>query len=1142
MRGTPGMGGTPPYVELHCHSAYSFLDGTSLPDELIARAGELGHCALALTDHDNLAGAMELAMAAVDSPVRPIFGAEVTIDAPGATGGDGPKYEARGPRYERKGARYEGDEAYRHLTLLVRDAVGWRNLCRLLTRAHAGTRDTTDRRAGQPSVTIEDVAEHAEGLVCLSGCATHGVRDEAEVRRLLDAFGPERFRVELQRRYARGDRVRIKSLRALARRLQVPTVATGDVHAHTAMRALLQDAFVSVREGVSLDGSEVQRRPNHTHVLASPGGMAARFEAVPEAVAETVRLAETLTFELTGDLGYRYPGAERYEATRKLSETCQAEFDARYPPGHSRRSEAAGRLKAEIAIIDKLGLPGFFLLHHEILELAREVAVEVRGRDGARAVLPPGRGRGSSVSSIVCYLTGLSHIDPVANELAIGRFLHEDIVGLPDIDIDFPRDIRAGLIERVPQHFGMERAALVAAFSTYRSKGIIRDLGKALGLAPGEIERVAQGSDGWGGEGSVAEDIEAAVGTNRLKDNGRWAWLARLAEEAYRLPRHLSQHSGGMVISTRPLIDCCPIVPAAMENRQIVQWDKDSCSDAGFLKIDLLGLGMLSAVERCVDEIAKVRGERVDLSRIPFDDQETFKAIRAADVVGVFQIESRAQIGSLLRTQPETLEDLTIQVALVRPGPIVGGAVNPYIRRRQALRRDPDFVFPYPHPSLEGCLKESLGTIIFQDQVIEVSRAFAGFTAGEAESLRRAMSRKRSREAMDGHRQQFVDGARATHPDTSDDVIDGVWEMVAGFAGFGFPKAHGAAFGLLAYQSTWLRVHYPPEFLCGLLNEQPMGFYPPDSLIHEAQRRGLTIVPADVNESGADCFVTPEGAVRVGLRYIKGVRAEDIARLIRSRGAGGAFRDLGDFASRSGVSSATLEMLAWSGACDQLAGGGRDARRTALWQLGVAMPVRREKGTEQLALDLPLPDAPQLPALSDWAAMVASYSATGVSIEHHPLELLREQLRRAGAISTAELARVEHGQQIAVGGLVIARQKPQTANGLTFLLLEDEAGSLNVIVPEKLYRAQRLVVRTQPLIVVTGRFEKHASGGGAVNLLATGIEALRYEQGLPAAVKSLPDREAQPTQDGDQALRATGTDGFASVAPGASNFGQGRRR
>jgi error-prone DNA polymerase len=1188
------VAGTPPYVELHCHSAYSFLDGTSLPQELLDRAGQLGYHALALTDHDSLAGAMEFAIGACDSPVRPIFGAEVTIragDRPGdgakassgwdvpagwkAGGGARPERRRGGQRTGRGERGPGGEVGERHVTLLVRDASGWRNLCRLLTRAHSHTRDSNDRRAGQPSVLLEEVVEHSEGLVCLSGCASCGVFDEGSARRLLDAFGPRRFRVELQRRYLRGDRERMKVAVRLAERLGVPLVATGDVHAHTAMRGLLQDVFVSVRCGLSLEASEVQRRGNRSHVLARPSAMAARFDAFPDAVGESVRLAETLSFDLTGDLGYRYPGSDSVAATRQLAEICHAALDARYPVGprarveadeQSRwaesvgqrgpagasglrlRAEAAGRLEEELRIIDRLGLAGFFLLHHEILELAREVAVEVRGAGGARALLPPGRGRGSSVSSIVCYLTGLSHIDPVANDLAIGRFLHEDIVGLPDIDIDFPRDIRAALIERIPERYGQDRAALVAAFSTYRSRGMVRDLGKGLGLPAAEIELVARGSEGWGGEGTVGEDISSALGQERL-ENGRWRWLARLAEEAYRLPRHLSQHPGGMVISMRPLVDCCPIVPAAMAGRQMVQWDKDSCSDAGFLKIDLLGLGMLSAVERCVSEIADTRGEQVDLSRIAFDDAETFQAIRRADVVGVFQIESRAQIGSLYRTQPRTLQDLTIQVALVRPGPIVGGAVNPYIKRRQALLRDPGFVVPFLHPSLQEPLRETLGTIIFQDQVIEVARAFAGFTAGEAESLRRAMSRKRSREAMDSHRQQFIDGARRAHPDAGEEVVERVWEMVAGFAGFGFPKSHGAAFGLLAYQSTWLRVHYPLEFLCALLNEQPMGFYPPDSLIHEAQRRGLAILPADVNSSRALCFITAGGdpvgrgadAVRIGLGYIKGVKAEEIERLVRAREGGSAFRDLGDFASRSGVSAATLEMLAWSGACDALAGGGRHAKRTALWQLGVATPVRRERGSEQLALDLALPAAPPLPAPSDWEAMIAAYSSSGVSIEQHPLALLRDQLRQAGAISTAELVGVRHGQQVSVGGLVIARQKPQTANGITFLLLEDEAGSLNVIVPEKLHAQERLVVRTQPLILVEGRFEKHESGGGAVNLLAVRIEGLRYEQGAKAPIKALPEREARASGEGEDALRATGTDGFAPVAPAAMNFGQGRR-
>ena len=839
-----------PYVELHCHSAFSFLDGASLPDELVAAALERGHTTLALTDHDSVSGSMEFAQAARDlGGLRPIHGAEVTVTD-------------------------ETSDDPRHLTLLVRDARGWANLCRLLTHAHAHTRvyrsdQPVPRREGprrsrgsatrmsrvvdDPHVSLEDVEAHAEGLVCLSGCARQGIRDEPTMRRLLRAFGRDAFRVELQRPFHRHDRALNRGLAALAARLGVPCVATGNVHAHTSARARLQDAFVAIREHTTLDASEPLRRGNHSHVLATPEAMAARFADHPEAVAETERLAETLRFDLTSDLGYRYPGAEDDGADRKLAEVCHGCFEARYPVGSKLRVEAAARLEDELRLIAKLGLSGFFLLHREMLELARDVAIEVRGTDTVRALLPPGRGRGSSVSSIVCYLTGLSHVDPIANKLLLGRFLNEEISTLPDIDLDFPRDVREVLIPRVHDRFGRDRAALVAAFPTFRARGAIRELGKALGLPPGEIERVARGSEGWHGE-DVDRDIATALGAGREAE-GRWSWLGALAEEAHGLPRHLSQHSGGMIVATRPLIDCCPVVPAAMEGRQMVMWDKDSCSDAGFLKIDLLGLGMLSSVERCVELIAARRDERIDLSRIPYDDPATFKAIQEAETTGVFQIESRAQMGSLRRTRPENLDDLTIQVAIVRPGPIQGGAVNPYIERRQRLRVEPDYEVPYDHHSLEPVLRDTLGTIIFQDQVIEVSMAFSGFSPGEAEGLRRAMSRKRSAEAIEVHHRGFVEGAMAKWPDVDEALAERVWSMVVGFSGFGFPKAHGAAFGLLAYQSTWLRVHYGPEFLCSLLDEQPMGFYPPDALIHEAQRRGIEILPPDVNASAVGCTV-----------------------------------------------------------------------------------------------------------------------------------------------------------------------------------------------------------------------------------------------------------------------------------------------
>src|SRR5436309_5032608 len=603
------------YVELHAHSAYSFLDGASLPVELAAVAVEQDYPAMALTDHDGLHGAMEFAQAAKPLGLRTITGAEVTLD-------DGS-----------------------HLTLLCETSNGYRNLCRLITRAHEGTR-VRPAEPTPPMVSLEDVERYAEGLVCLSGCARDGAlaarverREHAAAsavgRRLLSAFGPDRFRVELQRPFARHDRRRNRLLAELAERLGVPCVATGNVHAHARGRVPLQDAMVAVRLGTTLDESEPARRGNTSHVLASPDAMAARFPEHPEAVHESGRLAERLEFDITRDLGYRYPGSEDGSADRKLAEICGQRLIERYENGGNRGgrssnlAEAQARLEDELRIIRVLKLSGFFLLHRDMLELAREVAAEVRGPDTAGALLQPGRGRGSSVSSIVCYLTGLSHIDPVENDLFLGRFLNEELTALPDIDLDFPRDIRDVLIPRVHERYGHDKSALVAAFATYQVRSAVRDFGKALGLPPGEIERAARSADPFGAR-DVERYLGEAIGEHRAA-SPRWRGLGPLVRDAWGLPRHVTQHPGGMVISTQPLNEICPIQPAAMTGRQMIQWDKDSCADAGFLKIDLLGLGMLSAVERCVDEIARARGERIDLSRISYGDKRVYEEIQEAE-------------------------------------------------------------------------------------------------------------------------------------------------------------------------------------------------------------------------------------------------------------------------------------------------------------------------------------------------------------------------------------------------------------------------------------------------------------------------------------------------------------------------------
>ncbi|MET0558165.1 MAG: error-prone DNA polymerase [Solirubrobacterales bacterium] len=1119
------MTGTAPYIELHAHSAYSFLDGASTPLELAYAAEDYGYPALAVTDHDGVWGSREFAESCKDLGLRAITGTELTVALP----------EQAPPLLP------GGEPALAHLTLLAEDAGGYHNLCRLLTKTHAHTRDNTGRSASQPWATFEQLEEHAEGLVCLSGCARDGVlagrweRGETELgerlgRRLLAAFGRERFRVELQRPFWRHDRARNRWLALLAERIGVPCVATGNVHSHARCRGDLQDALVAVRRGESLEESEPFRRGNRSSVLVSPEEMAARFAEYPEAVAETVRLAERLRFDLTNELGYRYPREGDEQADVELAQLAWNLLGQRYVgEALPRQDHARGRLDHELKIIRDLGLSGFFLLHHDLLQLAREVAAEVRPCGSARALMPAGRGRGSSVSSIVCFLTGLSHVDPVKAELFSGRFLNEESQSMPDIDLDFPRDVREKLIPRVHERFGADRSALVAAFPTYRPRGVVRDLGKALGLWPAEIEKVARVVGFHESKEEIAADVAAAIGPERAASPG-WQALLRLGGEALGLPRHASQHSGGMVISTRPLIDLCPVVPAAMEGRQIVQWDKDSCADAGFLKLDLLGLGMLSAVERCVDEIEAVRGETVDLARIDLKDAQTYEAIQRAETTGVFQIESRAQMQMLPRTHPETLEDVIVQVALVRPGPIQGGAVHPYIERRKRQRQDPDFEIPYEHPLLEEALRETLGTIVYQEQVIEVAVALADFSHAEAEQLRRAMSRKRSREAMDRNRDAFLVGAVGTKG-VPLEVAERVWEQIEGFSGFGFPKAHSAAFGLLAYQTAYLRVHYGPEFLCALLNEQPMGFYPPDSLAHEAQRRGIRMAPPDANQSRVLCHVERERGgplVRVGLGYVKGVREEEMEALVAERERGGPYRGIAELASRSGAGYASLERLAWAGALDGIPVGEAGERREALWRVGVAGAGRGRSGSEQLALAIEPPEPPRLKPLGDWGKMIADYRSTGISLGPHPMRLMRPNLEPE-LLRSSDLERVEDGSEVEVAGMVVARQRPETARGIVFMLLEDERGAVNLVVPPPVYDRHRQLVRSDALIRARGRLERRE---GVINVLVAELAPLERTR----AAAPPPTRQSVASTRRRQRELAVAE--LKSVAPVGHSFGR----
>jgi error-prone DNA polymerase len=1126
------------YVELHAHSAYSFLDGASLPEELAARAAELGYDALALTDHDGVYGSLEFAHAAKHLGLRAITGAEVTLSGVGSTeprrgfsgvglteprrgfSGVGLTEPRRGfsgvgstePRrgfsgvgstepqrsggagFAGAGAAPSGDT---HVTLLCEDERGYANLCRILTDAHAGTRlEGRERDLLPAQTTLEVVAAHAEGLVCLSGCARHGLGtlDPNAAARLAAAF-PGAFYVELQRPFSRGDARRNAALADLAAAIKVPTVATGDVHAHHPRRARLQDALVAIRNRTSLDGCEPERRGNHEAVLLSPAEMLERLPR--DAAARTREIADRCTFDLTQELGYRYPdfsdGPDPADA--RLRAICDRAFADRYAGANGHKQAARRRLDEELALISRLGLAGFFLLHWEVLELARECALDVRGAGSPRHALPPGRGRGSSVGSLVCYLTGLSHVDPVAANLSLGRFLNDELVAVPDIDLDFPRDIREQLIVAVTERYGREHAALVASFATYRSRGAIRDVGKALGLPFAELERLARVTDGWNAT-RVAEELDGVPGTHA---GPRWDAFRELTREIAGLPRHISQHPGGMVVSTRPLVELVPVQPAAMAGRQLCQWDKDSCSDAGFLKIDLLGLGMLSAVEEAVDRIARLRNEPIDLSRIPLDDAAVYAEIQAADTVGVFQIESRAQMQSLLRTRPENLDDLTVQVALVRPGPIQGKAVHPYIEHRRQLREDPTFVPPIEHESLREPLRDTLGVVVFQDQVLDVAMASAGFSVGEAEGLRRAMSRKRSEEAIEAFRPRFVEGCLGNGID--EETAHAIYDKLVGFSGFGFPKSHAAAFALLAYQSAWLRHHYPAEFLCALMNEQPMGFYPPSSLVRDAQRRGIEVRPPHVNASEARCSIEEE-AVRIGLGYVRSVGEDEAGAIVSQQ----PYADIGDFARRAPAGRDALEALVSAGACDEWG-----PRRELLWGLG-ATPRGESAGggAYQLALPIgPTAATPELPAQTVWERMLADYRHTSVSVGVHPLELLRPHLD--GAVPSAELSGVPHGARIAVAGMAVARQRPSTAKGIVFMLLEDEHGHMNLIVPPPVYETHRAIVRGEPLLLARGRFERV---GRNENLLVEELESL-----------------------GPLARRAAGEAEVRSVLPAAHHFG-----
>jgi len=1129
------------YIELHAHSAFSFLDGASSPEALVHRAVQLGYPALALTDHNGLYGSMAFAQVAKHEGLQPITGAEVTL--------------------------LDGT----HVTVLAETPRGYANLCRLITETHLGREDRRD-----PRLAFESLVARQEGVIILSGCragllSTVLRRDGLTAARRLaarcrDLFGAARFHVELQRNHVHGDRGLTRALCDIADAEGLAVVATGNVHYDRKDGYRLHDVLTALRHRLTLDGSHDVRRPNGEFYLRAPEEVTALFRDRPGAVANTRVIAERCAaFDLTRDLGYTFPDfreADRTPAPRALAELCRARLGGRYPDGDELRDQAVRRLEEELRLVEHHKLSGFFLVYNDLFDLAREVAADVRaGSRRASGNLLPGRGRGSSVSSIICYLLGLSHIDPIRSNLFIGRFLNETLASVPDIDLDFPREIREELIRRVYTRYGAEHVGLVCTFPTYRLRSAVREVGKALDLPVGEIEQIAKLASSFESAKDIREEMQRIPELKDKVDAPLWRDLCELGEQIAGLPRHISQHVGGMIISSRPLVEIVPLELSAMPDRVLCQWDKDSCDDARFIKIDFLALGMLSLVEECVEMVAQREGAPPDLSRIDFEDKAIYDRICKGDTIGLFQIESRAQIQMIRRVRPRNLPDLAVQVAIVRPGPIVGGAVNPYVRRREAQRyaRERGIAYrpPVDHELLRDALGETLGVIIFQDQVLQVCQALASFTSGQAEALRRAMSRRRSRELLEGFWEEFRDGAAQNG--VSEEIAQKVFEQVVAFSAFGFPKSHAAAFGLLAYQSAWLFHYHPVEYYAALFNNQPMGFYSIDALGRDAGRHGVNVLLPDINRSDVWCTVERRaegqrdreeetakhlplcpsapllrgGAVRVGLGFIRDWNEEHSQAVVEEREHNGRYRSLSDIVRRAppGLTRNAFDHLVWVGACDDFG----LTRRELLWQVGLWLGPKEDRDPKRVRRQLELPlnhphDTLRFGGVDASEKLLAEYAVLGFAASGHPLSLLGDALP-PNAVKNRDLAAHEHGEVLEVIGLVVARQRPQTAKGFVFILMEDETGMTNVIVHPDVYERDRLAIRGEPYLWVKGKLAKD---DGTVNVIAEEVRGLgvrRADGRTGGRAVAAPNVEQQPVRP-SALLRSLRT-----VAPGSKDWG-----
>jgi error-prone DNA polymerase len=1038
------MPSVPEYVELHCHSNYSFQEGASRLDELVFQALDLGYRALALTDHDNLVGAMAFGQATIPTALKPITGVELTLHG---------------------GA---------HLTLLAATPQGYGNLCRLVSDAHFQGGRTT------PALNARNLAERADGIIVLSGCKNGEVprllmEDRwAEARRVArqyrEWFG-DRFYLELQHNLVHGDTDRVRCLVRLGQETGIPVVATNNVHYHTPDRRRLHDCLVASKRRLSLEQARRYLWPNAERYLKSPEQMAILFRQLPEAIRNTLAIAARCEFNVTRDLNYRFPDyavPEGFTPITYLEYVCRDAAMRRYE-AIDERIEA--RLREELRLVQRHNLAGFFLLYRDLVQVAHEVQIDLGliHPETPVEVSPPGRGRGSSVVMLLGYLIGLSHIDPLVYNLSLERFLpDEDLAGPPDIDIDFPRNIREETIKRVHEKWGWEHAALTAMVATYQAKGAIRDLGLALGLPPEEVNKLAKRV-----EHSPASSLKlemAALPEFRNKvDAPGWRELIDLAGQLDGFPHVLAQHPGGMVISSTPLVEAVPVQPSAIEGRYIVHWDKDSIDDARMVKIDFLALGALSQMQRAVRLIEERTGEPYDLSRIAFDDPMVYDMIARADTDGVFQIESAAQKQTTPRLNPRNLMDMAHQVAAVRPGVGANNGVAIYLRRR--LGQAP---VEYDHPLEKAALERTLGVILFQDQVNRLAMDVAGFSAVEADQLRRAFQKRGNERVVLKWWDRFWAGAQAKGVD-----FESAKRVYSKFnAGYMFPEAHAVAFGVTAFQMAHLKYYFPLEFYTALFNEQPMGFYDIESLKEDARRHGVRILNPDVNRSDALCIIDTE-AIRLGLAHVKEVGSDVAETILSERAESGAFQSVGDLMQRVSLSQRIWDSLADAGALDSLTQGDR---RGVRWEIGLRhIPTKRQRGF----VFATAPDTPDLPAETSHERMEGEYASMNIHPDSHLMaytDLPRD------VVLSSQLEGMKDGARVRVAGRVIRRQSP-LANAV-FITLEDTEGQVPCVVWRTIYTRFREQFR-EPVLIAGGTISRRE---GTMLVVIDSVKPLNVSQ------------------------------------------------